>query len=149
MIKILFDADLILEALMNRQEFTEDVKELLDGVHPLIQMHITDVGWQKIYTYASRLKNIKIAEIVVYWLQAKIQICHVDQHILQKARSLSLKDFESAVESSCVSYWKLDAIVTHKQEDFAEVANQFWVWSIADLCLRANLESQLQATISS
>jgi predicted nucleic acid-binding protein len=148
-IGILVDADLIIEALLNRNEFAEDVRELLDIIHPSIQMHLTDVGWQKIYAYASRFKNNKTAEIVGDWLQKKIQICVVDQIVLQKARLLPLKDFESAVELVCVSYHQLDAIVTHKQQDFAEAPNKFWVWSVADLRLRANLESQLQTTISS
>ncbi|WP_341529095.1 PIN domain-containing protein [Nostoc sp. UHCC 0302] len=149
MIKILVDADLILEALMNRNECVEDVRELLDRVNPSIQIHLTDVGWQKIYAYASRLRNNKIAEIVVSWLQVKIQICSVDQSILQQARSSPLKDFESAVELVCVNYQKLDAIVTHKYEDFAKAPNKCWVWSVAELWVRANLENQLQATISS
>ncbi|MBH8552668.1 hypothetical protein I8751_09835 [Nostocaceae cyanobacterium CENA357] len=148
MIRILIDADFILEALMNRNEFAEDVRELLDIVHPSIQMYLTDVGWEKIYAYASRLKNSKIADTVVDCLQEKIQICVVDQTILYKARSLPLNNFESAVELVCISHNQLDAIVTHKQADFADVQNNFWVWSIADLWLRANLESQLQASIS-
>ena len=148
MIRILLDADLILETLMNRQDFTDEIRELLDNANPLIQMYITDIGWQKIYAYARCLKNSKIAEIVVYWLQAKIEVCQVDQLILQTARSLPLKDFESAVEFSCASYWQLNAIVTHNPEDFAVSTSKLWVWSLADLCLRVNLENQLRATIS-
>ncbi|MEA5514670.1 PIN domain-containing protein [Nodularia sp. UHCC 0506] len=148
MIKVLLDTDVILEALINRQEFTEDIRDLLDKVHPLIQMYITDVGWQKIYAYARCLKNRNIAEIVVYWLQAKIEVCQVDHNILQNARLLPVKDFESAVELSCANYWQLNAIVTHNPEDFAVSTNKLWVWSIAELCLRANLEDQFQATIS-
>lgn len=149
MIRILVDADLILEALINRTEFVGNVKELLDRVHPSIQMYVTDVGWQKIYDYASRFRSSKIAEIVADWLQDKIQICSVDQSILQQARSSPLRDFESAVELVCASYEELDAIVTHKHDDFAEASNKFWIWSVADLRLRANLENQLQATRSS
>ncbi|MDF5727113.1 MAG: PIN domain-containing protein [Rhizonema sp. PD38] len=145
MIKILVDADLILEALMNRDRFVGDINELLDRVHPLIQMYVTDIGWQKIYTYASRLRNTNIAEMVIDWLQQKIHICSVDQTIIQQARSSPLKDFESAVESVCASYQKLDAIVTHNHDDFANDSNKFWVWSVAELGMRANLESQLQA----
>ncbi|MDB9373015.1 PIN domain-containing protein [Nodularia sphaerocarpa] len=148
MIRILLDADVILEALINRQEFTEDIRELLDRVHPLIQMYITDVGWEKIYVYARCLKNSKIADIVIYWLQRKIEVCPVNQIILQKARSLPLRDFESSVEFSSACYWEINAIVTHKPEDFALSTNNLWVWSIADFCLRANLENQLQAIIS-
>ncbi|MCX7596323.1 MAG: PIN domain-containing protein [Fischerella sp.] len=145
MIKIIFDADIILEALMNRNDFGEEVSKLLDRTHPLIQMHITDIGWQKIYAYASRLRNNKIAEVVVDWLQEKIKICPVDQTILQQARSLPLKDFESAVELICASYEELDAIVTHNLDDFAEAPGKYRVWSVAELWVRANLESQLQA----
>ena len=37
MIKILVDADLVLEMLMNREGFIEDISDLLDRVNPLIQ----------------------------------------------------------------------------------------------------------------
>jgi hypothetical protein len=143
-IGILVDADLILEALMNRNDFVKDVRGLLDKVHPSIQMYITDIGWQKIYAYTSRLQNTQIAEIVFNWLQDKIKICAIDQNMLQQARSSPLKDFESAVELICAEYQKMDAIVTHKHNDFAGIANKFRIWSISDLWLRANLESQLQ-----
>ncbi|MBR8838629.1 MAG: hypothetical protein DSM106950_32670 [Stigonema ocellatum SAG 48.90 = DSM 106950] len=146
MIRILVDADLILEALMNRNGFVGDVSELLDRVDPLIQMYITDIGWQKIYAYASRLRNTNIAEIVINWLQEKIRICSVEPAIIQQARLLPLKDFESAVELVCVTYQELDAIVTHNKELFADAPNKCWVWSVTELRLRANLESQLQAT---
>ncbi|MGF1675608.1 MAG: PIN domain-containing protein [Rivularia sp. (in: cyanobacteria)] len=143
MIRILVDADLILEALMNRNTVT-DMRELLDQVNPLIQMYITDVGWQKIFTYLSHLQNKKVAEMVINWLQEKIQICSVTQNILQQARSSPIKDFESAVEIICATYQKLDAIVTHKYDDFAEVSDNFWIWSMKELWIRANLENQLQ-----
>jgi len=145
-IRILVDADLILEALMNRNGFVGDISELLDRVHPLIQMHVTDIGWQKIYAYASRLRNTNIAEIVINWLQEKIHICSIEQTIIQQARSSPLKDFESAVELVCVTYQELDAIVTHNKDVFADAPNKSWIWSVAELRLRANLESQLQAT---
>ncbi len=149
MIKILVDADLILEVLMNRHNCVEHVRELLDQVHPSVQMYLTDIGWQKIYDYASRLRNIQIAEIVVSWLEEKIQICAIDQNILHQARSSPLRDFESAVELVCASDNGLDAIVTHKQDDFAEATNKLLVWSIAEFWVRATLETQLQTTISS
>ncbi|MDZ8056025.1 MAG: PIN domain-containing protein [Aulosira sp. ZfuVER01] len=140
MLKILVDADLILEALMNRNNCVEDVGKLLDIIHPVIQIYITDVGWQKIYNYLRCLQNTQIAELVVNWLQEKIQICPIDNSILQQARSSPLQDFESAVELVCVSQRQLHAIVTHKQENFAEAAHKCWIWSTTDLWLRANLE---------
>jgi predicted nucleic acid-binding protein len=146
--RILVDADLILEALMNRNNSVGDVSELLDRVHPWVQMYITDIGWQKIHTYASRLRNTNIAELVINWLQDKIQVCTIDQTILQQARFSPLQDFESAVELVCATDEKLDAIVTHNYDDFAQVRNKFWIWSVAELWMRANLESQIGTTRS-
>ncbi|MDJ0737471.1 MAG: hypothetical protein QNJ47_25965 [Nostocaceae cyanobacterium] len=146
MIGILVDADLILEALINRTGLVEDFQEFLDEVHPLIHMHVTDVGWQKIYTYTSCLKNHQIADVVIDWLKDKIQICPVNLTILQQARFSPIQDFESAVEAVSASYYKLDAIVTHKYDNFAEITHQFWIWSAEELWVRANLESQFKAT---
>ncbi|MBD2196725.1 MULTISPECIES: PIN domain-containing protein [Calothrix] len=146
MLKILVDADLILEALMNRHDCVEDVGKLLDIIHPLIHVYITDVGWQKIYNYISCLQNPKVAKLVVNCLQQKIEICPIDNRILQQARSSTLKDFESAVELACVSHRHLHAIVTHKRENFADAPNKFYIWSTADLWVRANLELKYTST---
>ncbi len=146
MVGILVDADLILEALMNRNQLIGDISELFDRVHPLIKMYVTDVGWQKIYTYASRFQNSQVAQIVIDWLEEKITICTVDKNILQQARNSSIQDFESAVEFACASYQEFDAIVTHRHEDFAFAPSKFWIWSVTDLRIRTHLENQFQMT---
>ena len=147
MIKILLDSDLVLEALINRYEFVEEVRESLDQTDPLIQLYLTDVGQQKIDAYIKCFTNHHIATIIINWLQNKIHICTINQNILQQARSSPVKDFESAVELACVSYQNLDAIITHKHENFAEAENKYRVWSITDLRIRVKLETQLRTTI--
>jgi hypothetical protein len=145
-IGILVDADLILEALMNRNHLVGDIGELFDRVNPYIKMYVTDIGWEKIYTYASRLQSTNVAQAVIDWLKDKITICTVDRDMLQLARSLPIQDFESAVEFACASFQEISAIVTHRNEDFINVPNKFWIWSVAELRIRSSLESQLQVT---
>lgn len=149
MYKILFDADLMLDALMNRTEFAEDIKALLENSHHSIRLYLTDVGLQKISAYTSCLRNRYISEVVAEWLQEQIQICAIDQGLVQKSRYLSLKDFESAIELACLSHYQLDAIVTNHPESFIASSYQFCVWSFSELWLRIDLESQLQETTSS
>lgn len=144
MIKILVDADLILDALMNRKRLIGDTNVIFDHFHPLIKMYITDIGWQKIYTYISKFQNTKTAQAITDWLQEKIQVCQVHQSILQEARLLPISDFESAVELACASNHKLDAIVTHQHQDFAKIIDKLWIWSVSDLKIRISLESQLK-----
>ncbi|HLP90837.1 MAG TPA: PIN domain-containing protein [Nostocaceae cyanobacterium] len=141
--KVLVDADLLLEALMNRSKNGVNTRELLNIDNSGIQLYLTDLGWQKIYAYTSRFHNDKINATVVNILQNKFYICSVDCEVLQTACSLWQLDFESSVELACVTKQKLNAIVTHKPEDFAAVTNQFQVWSLIDLLHRSHLEVQL------
>lgn len=146
MIRVLVDTDLILEALLNRSGFVGEIQPLLDRVDPLIeriQMYVTDVGLQRIKTFASRLQNLEIAEKVVDWLKERMQTCSIDQNMLKKACSSALIDFESAVELVGARNLDLDAIVTHKPDDFAEAKAFVPVWSIAKLWERLNLEGML------
>lgn len=143
MIKILVDSDLILEILMNREGFVGDISDLLNKVNPLIQMYITDIGWQKISSYVSCLQNTNIADVVASWLKEKVQICNVDRAMVQQARMSPVKDFESAVELTCVSSQKLDAVVTHNYDNFAQNPDKLKIWSVAELWVRAHLENQL------
>ncbi|UKO97635.1 hypothetical protein [Nostoc sp. UHCC 0870] len=146
MFRILIDGDLILEAVMNRTEFTADVSKLLEIVDPSIQLYLTNVGLHKIYAYAACLKNRQMADTVVDWLVGKIKICIVDQSIMHTARLSPLKDFESAVEVVCLQHYQLDAIITNQPEDFRGVVNRFYIWSFRDLWLRVTLETQLQVS---
>jgi hypothetical protein len=139
------DADLILEALINRQGLIIDCRNLLERSHPFMQVYLTDLGWQKIYDYTSRLSNQEVAEIVLNWLQARIWICSVAQTTIQQARLSPLKDFESAVELVCAIDYQLDAIVTHNLDHFATDAQECLIWSMPELWVRVNLEIQLQA----
>ncbi|WP_414575614.1 hypothetical protein [Anabaena sp. CCY 9402-a] len=146
MFRILIDADLILEAVMNRSELTADVSKLLEMVDSSIQMYLTNVGLQKIYAYTACLKNRQMANIVVDWLGENIKICIVDQSMMHTARLSPLKNFESAVEVVCLNHYQLNAIITNQPEDFKDVVNRFYIWSFRDLWLRVNLETQLQVS---
>jgi tetratricopeptide (TPR) repeat protein len=147
-IRVLVDTDLILEALLNRSGFVGEIQPLLDRVDPLIeriQMYVTDVGLQRIKTFTSRLQNIEIAEKVVDWLKERMYTCSIDGGMLKKACSSALIDFESAVELVGARNLDLDAIVTHKPDDFAEAKAFVPVWSVAKLWERLNLEGIISA----
>lgn len=148
-IRILVDADLILEILINRnQPLLEDISVLFDQARPLIKLYITDIGWEKICTFANKFQNSQIAQAVIDWLKEKIDVCTVDKSVIQKARSSPIQDLESAVEYACVMYQELSAVVTHRHQDFVMAPEQFAIWSVSDLQTRTLLEAQFQATVN-
>ncbi|PSB04762.1 hypothetical protein [Merismopedia glauca] len=142
----MFDADLILEALLNRRLLEGEVQSVLDRASPDqqgIEMHVTDLGLQKIQLLASRLQDRQVADTVIEWIGDRVQTFAVERSMLQAACLSPLKDFESAIELASANFLHLDAIVTHKPDDFTIDQSYFPVWSVEKLRERLALESLL------
>jgi len=117
--KVLVDADLILEALLNRENLAEDAQQLWEMLESRqIQGYITELGVEKIRLYASKFNCVE-AEEAISDIQEIILICVVDKIILEKARSSNLIDFDSAVEETCAINENIGAIVTQNPHDFS------------------------------
>jgi hypothetical protein len=146
MIRVMVDADLILEALLNRRLLEVEIQSVLDRASPEqqgIEMHVTDLGLQKIKLLASRLQDRHVADTVIEWIRDRVQTFAVERSMLQRACLSPLKDFESAVELASANFLHLDAIVTHKPDDFTIDQSCFPVWSVDKLRERLSLESLL------
>jgi tetratricopeptide (TPR) repeat protein len=146
MIRVMVDADLILEALLNRSLWEIEVQSVLDRVSPTkqsMEMHVTDIGLQKIKLLASRLQNRQVADTAIEWIRERMQTFAVEKSTLQTACLSPLKDFESAIELASANFLDLDAIVTHKPDDFAIARHSFPIWSVDRLRECLALESLL------
>lgn len=147
MLQVLVDADMVLEALLNRSRFVADSEALVKIVQTQkIQAYICELGLEKIYSVASRLENSLAAEEVVCGIQAMMLLCPVDANLVQQARSLNIQDVESAVEVACAIAFKLGAIVTQKPEDFAGA--DLSVLSVNDLSERQRWQELLESSHS-
>lgn len=146
MIRVMVDADLILEALLNRKLPEVEMQSVLDGVSPnrqRMEMHVTDLGLQKIKLMAVRLQDRQAADMAIEWVRHRVKTFAVGKAMLQAACLSPLRDFESAVELASASFLHLDAIVTHKPDDFGAKVQSFPVWSPEKLRERLFLESLL------
>lgn len=147
MMKILIDADMVLEALVNRSGFvahSKDLWELVQTEH--IQGYISELGLKKIRSFAKKLETSKNAKKVVDGIKAKMSICSIDSHLVQQARSLDITDFESAVEVACAITMNIGAIVTQQPQNFAGA--DLRVLSVGDLLERQYLERSWQKNTS-
>lgn len=136
--RVLIDADFILEAVINRVGWREEVKLLWYLMESkLIQAYITDMGLEKISHYVSRLKNIDIAEQVSFEIQEIMLICSVSKEQLEKARLSKLQDFESAVEFICAIDEDCGAVVSHDCRNFEGV--NLSILSAQELHIRQDL----------
>lgn len=141
--KILIDADVIIELFLNRSGFVEDAEKLFNAATCAedIEFYITNKCLE-------RIRIEKNGEQSARELETMLQghIVYDNDNYREQARRSSLKDFDSAEELACAITLGYDAIVTMNPQNFDGVL--FSIWSIEDLLIRLNLENNLKVKLS-
>ncbi|MEG5001719.1 PIN domain-containing protein [Microcoleus sp. B4-D4] len=119
--KVLFDTNVLLDAMLAREPFVADAAFLLNAVESgriegfMSATTVTDVH----YLVGRQTKSSEAAIAAVTRLLALMEICAVDREILEQAIGLGLPDFEDAVQIACAIELELEAIVTRDVNGFA------------------------------
>jgi predicted nucleic acid-binding protein len=119
--RVLFDTNVLLDAILAREPFVADAVVLLQAVETgtihgfMSATTITDVH----YLVGRQTKSAETAMTAVQQLLALMEICAVDRETLERAVSLRLADFEDAIQIACAIGLSLDAIVTRDVNGFA------------------------------
>lgn len=141
--KVVIDADLVLELLINRQGIIGEAEEIWNLVQSQkIEGFITNAGLEKIYFFCRELTDEHLADEMLGSLEKVLSSCSLDQRIIRKARLSTLKDFESAIESTCAKYMGFDGVVTHCLQNFSGSDSN--VWSVHELLavIKNNIKTQ-------
>ena len=143
--RILLDADTLLEFLLNRSKFIGKVEYLSEifGSNSSIQLYLSKPGLDKIVSLQAL--NEKESEQLVTGLKKRIKILRVTKAVAKKARSSSAIDYESAVEIHLAIKANIGAIVTHKPSDFS--SEELSIITLSDLQQRKHLEDNLSKNI--
>ena len=85
MLRIMVDADLVLEYILYREEAVNlgDIIERQD-----IDAFMTDIGLDKILSIASKINNPQETIAAVQELKQWFEVCHTDADLIQQANSL-------------------------------------------------------------
>jgi predicted nucleic acid-binding protein len=119
--RVLFDTNVLLDALLAREPFAMNAAFLLKAVEAeklegfVSATTMTDVH----YIVKRQTKNDVTAMSAVSRLLALMEICAVDRSVLEQAVALGFSDFEDAVQIGCAISLGLDAIVTRDVSGFA------------------------------
>jgi predicted nucleic acid-binding protein len=143
MIRVLVDADLILEVLLNRSSFVAEAEKAFEMLQQKwIQGYVSQLGLEKINSALSKLEDSQTAQEIVVSIERVVKTCYVDLKLMQQARSLNITDFESAVEVACATATNIGAILTSDPQVF--VGSDLPILQVSDLCQRQDLERMLQ-----
>ncbi|MBD2569343.1 PIN domain-containing protein [Anabaena lutea] len=118
--KVLFDTNVLLDALLAREPFVTEAAFLLEAVESgqiegfMSATTVTDVH----YLVGRQTKSAEVAITAVTKLLALMEVCAVDRGVLEQAIELKLADFEDAVQVASAINWNLEAIVTRDTSGF-------------------------------
>lgn len=118
--QVLFDTNVLLDALLAREPFVADAAFLLETVESrqiegfMSATTVTDVY----YLVARQTKSAEVAIAAVTQLLALMEICAVDRRVLEQAITLGLTDFEDAVQVASAMKLALEAIITRDVDGF-------------------------------
>lgn len=120
--QVLFDTNVLLDALLLREAFVADAVFLLEAVETgrivgfVSATTVTDVH----YLVKRQAKSAEAAMTAVTRLLALMEVCPVDREVLELAITLGLADFEDAVQVAGAAALGLDAIVTRDVDGFVD-----------------------------
>lgn len=117
--KVLIDANVILDVLLNRSPWVTDSQTLWDANHrKQIHGYLVATTVTNLFYIARKLVGQPLALKGVRDCLAAFDIVPVDQTILQDAATLPGSDFEDNVTIRCAVASGMDAIVTRNLADF-------------------------------
>ena len=146
--RILLDADTLIEFLLNRSEFIGKVEYLSEifGANSSIQLYLSKPGLDKIVTFLKPLKGLKKSQQLVIGIRKRVKILRLTKAVAKRSISSSAIDYESAVEIQLAIEANIGAIATHKPGDFS--AEELSIITMSDLQQRRNLEDTLSKNIN-
>lgn len=121
--KVLFDTNVILDVLLDRQPFSDDASFLLSTVEAGdMAGYLCATTITTIHYLASKAISAKAAQQAITSLLNLFEIAPVTRAVLDDALKAGFADFEDAVLYQAACHAGVDGIVTRNQQDFNKAA---------------------------
>ena len=129
---VLFDTNVILDVILDRQPFSESASILLSKVEKgEIIGRICATTITTIYYLVNKAFNRKKADQCIDLLLNLLEVASVNRVVIETARALEFKDFEDAVVYASALHSGCNCIVTRNHKDFS--ASEIPVFSSEEL----------------
>lgn len=118
-IKVLFDLNIILDVLQEREPFYEISAQLLAHAETgKIQGFVAPHSLTTLFYLIQKDQSAAHAKVTITNLLQILKIASIDQSTIEQALSLPYKDFEDAVQMMAAVQCKADYLVTRNVKDF-------------------------------
>jgi predicted nucleic-acid-binding protein len=117
--RVLFDSDVLLDVLAQRQPFVIASAQALNTVtQEQVQGYVSGHAVTNIFYILRRQIGSEAARELLSRLLQRIQVASVTDEVIRQALQSSIADFEDAVTSAAANAAGLEMIVTRNTSDF-------------------------------
>lgn len=117
--RVLFDSDVLLDVLAQRQPFVVASAQALNTVtQPQVQGYVSGHAVTNLFYILRRQVGSEAARELLSRLLQRIQVANVTDEVIRAALQSSITDFEDAVTSKAANAAGVEVIVTRNTADF-------------------------------
>lgn len=117
--KVLFDTDVMLDILLDRQPFAEPAARLLSMAEAgTLQAALCATSVTTLHYLAGRILGAKQSRRLIRRLLSIAEVAAIDRPVLESALDSRFSDFEDAVVASSATQIAADVIVTRNVRDY-------------------------------
>jgi predicted nucleic acid-binding protein len=125
-LKVFLDSDIILDVLLEREEFYQPSAKILDlGVQKKMSLFTSSISITNIgYILRKELKSSKKAMEYIKNLMEIIKILAVTEDVILKALKTDFNDFEDSIQYIVAKMNNVDFLVTRNTKDYRKAKIQ-------------------------
>lgn len=117
--KLFLDSDVLLDLLLDRQPFSNDIADIIEyAFKNKISLYTSAVSITNINYIVGKIENKMAADTKTQKILQLIKIENVGQKVIDKASKSTIKDFEDAVQNFCAIEANHTILVTRNTKDF-------------------------------
>lgn len=117
--KLLFDTNVILDVLLNREPFANEAAQLFSAVEEgMLQGMLAATTITTIFYLGTKVLGQAAAKKAITQLLSLFEVAIINRIVLEEALTLNFADFEDAVIYQAACHANTDGIVTRNVKDY-------------------------------
>lgn len=119
--KLFLDSDVLLDLLLDREPFSEDITTLIEeSINAEFKLCTSPISITNIHYIIGRLENKQKANLKTKKILKIVDVENVGQSVINSASNSAFKDFEDSVQNYCAMESGHRIIITRNTKDYKE-----------------------------
>lgn len=117
--KVFLDSDVLIDLLLGRAEFLEDIKWILElSLTKKYKLYTSSLVIANIHYLISKTLNTKHAFVKIEKLLKLVKVLNVGEGEIKSSIASKFKDFEDGIQNYCAANSDMKIIITRNIKDF-------------------------------